>query len=216
MIIKDEIKYNKNLIAIITGLLLSDGHLFTKKNCTNSNYIISFTFKIYDKKKNNDVIPFNNWLKFKILREVCTLIKLNFYPYIKLIKITFSFKNLELFTQLYKLFYINENNKFKKVIPNIKFLNLYFTEESLAFMIMGDGYWDSNSKTIYICSKYFSLVYLNVLIFILRNKFNLVLTTKKRGLGYCLRFSSRGLNLKNLRDLVKPYFHEFMLYKLGL
>lgn len=216
MIIKDLVKYNKNLISIITGLLLSNGHLSNNRNYTNSNYRMSFTFKIFDKKYNKDMMSFSNWLKFEILKEVSTLSELNLYPKIKPTKIIFNTRNLKLFTKLYQFFYIYQDNKYRKTIPNINFLNLYFTEESLAFMIMSDGYWDNDSKTIYICSECFSLYEVNILVFILRNKFKLVLTTKKRGLGYRLRFSSRGLNLKNLRYLVKPYFNELMLYKLGL
>jgi len=101
----------------------------------------------------------------------------------------------------------------KKTIPND--LYKYFTEVSLAFMIMGDGYWDNSSKTVVICTECFTLSEIHILLYILRTKFGLVVTTIKRDSGFRLRFSSRGLNLKLLRSLVSSHFHPSMLYKLG-
>ena len=87
---------------------------------------------------------------------------------------------------------------------------------SLAFCLMGDGYWDNDSNTIYICTECFKLEEIHILLNILRNKFGLIASLKKRNNGFRIRFSSRGNNIKHLRSLVQSHFHSSMLYKLGL
>lgn len=93
---------------------------------------------------------------------------------------------------------------------------MLFTDISLAFFIMGDGYWDNDSKTILICTESFTLDEVQFIIEILRKNFNLIATLKKRGVNYRLRFSSKENNLNLLRSLVLPHMHSQMLYKLGV
>jgi hypothetical protein len=176
---------------------------------------MAFTFKIKNKEEQS-MMGFNNWLKFEILKEICTDKALNLYPKENPTQCTFNTKSLPLFTEIYTLFYIKKNDKILKIIPNNKFLEEYFTGQSLAFMLMGDGYWDNTNKTIYICTECFSLEDVNRLLFILRHKLKLIASTKKCKNNFRIRFSSKELNLRLLRNIVKPYFHPIMLYKLGL
>jgi len=74
---------------------------------------------------------------------------------------------------------------------------------------MGDGYWLNAEGTLFLCSENFTLEDIQTLLHILRIKFQLVVTTKKRGQGFRLRFSSRELNLRKLRALVQPHVHPF-------
>lgn len=55
-----------------------------------------------------------------------------------------------------------------------------------------------------------------MLIDILKNKYNLVATMKKRGLNYRLRTGRARNNIDNLINLVIPYIHSQMLYKLNM
>ena len=88
---------------------------------------------------------------------------------------------------------------------------------SLAHSIMGDGYWEKDSKTIFICTENFRKEDVERFILFLKIKFNLFATTKKRNQkGYRIRFSSKKDNLENLRKLVLPYMHSNMTYKLGI
>ena len=80
---------------------------------------------------------------------------------------------------------------------------------------MGDGYWDNESKTIYICTECFTLKEVHILLNILRNKFKLVATLKKRNKGYRIRFSRRELNLKTLINFISPHFHPSMFSQFG-
>ena len=126
---------NLYLIAILVGLLLSDGHIKTNKLYPNANYRMCFTFKIWDRENNVDMMPFNIWLKFEILSDICTMKELNLWPKKKPTQCTFNTKNLKLFNEIYHLFYKINNHKIIKMIPSILFLDKYFTEQSLAFLL---------------------------------------------------------------------------------
>lgn len=206
--------YHNELIEIILGLILSSGYINLIK--FNSNYKMEFTFNIINKKGKN-IIDFYKWLQFTILKDILTTIPLNLYPKCKPTIFIFNLNSLPFLTELYNLFFcINNQNKKIKIIPDNKFLNLYFTPRALAFMLMGDGYWDNDHKTVYICTESFTLNDLHRLIFILRHKYHLILSTSKCKDNFRIRFSSKELNIRLLRTLVLPYFHPILLYKLGL
>ena len=193
--IKDErdkliTQYQKEAII---GLLLSDGYI--------SGKIMSFTFRSKD-------LNFIRWLKFDILGSICSKLEPNSYPKLNPTQYTFKTLSFNYLENLRLKWYIP-----KKTIPND--LYKYFTEVSLAFMIMEDGYWDNTNNTVIICTECFTLEEIHILLYILRTKFKLVVTTTKRNKGFRLRFSSKNLNLKLLRSLVIPHFHPSMLYKLG-
>jgi hypothetical protein len=179
---------------VIIGLLLSDGYI--------ENKMLKFTFKA-------DHLSFIRWLKFEILGSICSKNEPNPYPKINPTQYTFGSLSFNFLEELRLKWYTP-----KKSIP----LDLYndFTEVSLAFMLMGDGYWDNGNKTVYICTECFTLDEINLLLYILRNKFGLIVTIRKRNDGFRIRFSSKEPNLKLLRSLVISHFHPIMIYKLGL
>lgn len=181
----------------ILGQLLSDGYI------SKTYSRLEFTFKA-------DVWEFCNWLKFDIQGNISTLTYPTPYPKDNPKQYWFSTKVHPYFKELRKEFYINN----LKIIPS----NLFhqFTEVSLAFLIMGDGYWDNDSKTVYICTECFTLEEVHIQLNVLRYKYKLVASLKKRNNGFRIRFSSRGNNLLLLRNLVTPHLHKSMLYKLGL
>ncbi len=200
----------------ITGLLLGDGHMRNsnyQKRLTG-NFRLEFTFKA-------SVYEFICWLKFEVLKGLCTETKPCPYPKENPTQYNFQSKTNPFFTELHKIWYSYDelNNKYLKIVPNDRFLNLYFNEVSLAHCIMGDGYYDNNSKTIIICTECFTYDDVIRLINFLEVKYGLIATAQKRklkeGIGYRIRFSSKGENLDNLRKLIKPHMHPLMLYKLG-
>lgn len=137
-------------------------------------------------------------------------------------------------TDLKSLWYVESNNALTlktsslvrtKVLPDNTYLNSFFTEVSLAFLIMGDGYWENDSNTVFICTDNFTLDEVQRLIGFLEQRFGLKCTVKKRSrndndskvtkVSYRIRFSSVAVNLNLLKSLVVPYMHPSMLYKLG-
>lgn len=191
---------------VIIGLLLSDGYLSKISNKYTSR--LEFTFK-------KDHLDFIIWLKLEILGSLCTKTLPTPYPKENPTQYWFGSKKLKALGLLYNDWYIIDNNKKKKIIP--KDLINEFTEVSLAYMLMGDGFWDNNQKTIVICSECFTLNEIHILLFILRHKFNLIVSFNKRyDIGFRIRFSSKSNNIQLIRNLTSKYFHPIMLYKLGL
>ncbi len=179
-----------------------------------------------------DVLEFIKWLKFEVLKELCTDSDLTPYPKALPTQYWFASKSMPYLTNLKSLWYVESNNiltlKTKslariKVLPDDTYLSNYFTEVALAFLIMGDGYWENDSNTVFICTDNFSLDEVKRLISFLEMRFSLKCTVKKRTKNtgntimvyYRIRFSSTTVNLNLLKSLVVPHMHPSMLYKLG-
>ena len=120
------------------------------------------------------------------------------------------------FTELRSIWYVvnaNANANAKaimvpnlglKVLPSLNYLNQFFTEVSLAHAIMGDGYWERDGQTVFICTDNFSFDEIQIFILFLYSRFGLKATSKKRGACYRVRFSSANKNQSLLRSLVTP------------
>lgn len=118
----------------------------------------------------------------------------------------FTTLSLPLFTQYYNLFYIDK----KKVVPaNIMDL---MDPIALAFWIMCDGYKHNTGVTL--ATNAFSISENELLINALNQKFGFS----------CWRINDHGLpsifipntDLSNLQNLVSPYMHPTMVYKIHL
>jgi hypothetical protein len=113
------------------------------------------------------------------------------------------------------LFYLNGIKKISSEIMN------YLTPMSIAFLIMECGRWLSVSKSVRISTNKFTLQEVELLRDTFKAKFNLDCTiqilTKKGGKipkdKYSLYIKVSSVPL--LRELVLPYMHSSMLYKLG-
>lgn len=86
---------------------------------------------------------------------------------------------------------------------------------------MGDGFWDTTSKTVVICTDNFTLKEVELLISVLNEKFGLISTVQKRTKAnkevcWRIRFSGKSENIEKLKNLVKYYFIPTMLYKLNI
>lgn len=179
----------------IDGLMLSDGHAQKKR--------LKFTFKAGQ-------LTFTKWLKFEVLGNLSTENPPTPYPPAPKVATQYWFG-----TKVHPYFENREKNWYnmgRKVLPK----DIKITPVTLAFLIMGDGYWENDSKTIFICSENFTLEEVKHLIDLLRRDLKRMATTKKRGNNYRIRFSSRGKNLVLVRELVAPFMHPDMMYKLGI
>jgi len=115
-----------------------------------------------------------------------------------------------------KLFYVNGIKMISTETMN------YLTPMSIAYLLMDDGAWVSGSKSVRISTNTFNLQEVELLRYTFKAKFNLdckiQLLTKK---GLILPKDKYSLYIKvsslpRLRELVLPYMHSSMLYKLGL
>jgi LAGLIDADG DNA endonuclease family protein len=141
----------------ITGNMLGDGSIsLSKINKGEGKY--SMTMVVYSLNNVNNLNE-NIYSQF-------TNTNLYAYPNIllpqhkgkEITQYHFKTKTHPLFTALHSLWYKwdNENNKFIKIVP----LNIseIFSEISLAYWIMDDGYFDSygRTKTVLLCTESFT------------------------------------------------------------
>ena len=129
---------------------------------------------------------------------------------------TYSFSSLN---WLYDIFYKDGVKILSSEIEK------YFTALSLAVLIMDDGGWVKTSKSLRISVNAFTLVEVELLVHLLKEKFGLDCTIQKRSkpkgdLNYVYKekyniyFLVKSVPL--LQTLVKPYMHPSMYYKIGL
>jgi hypothetical protein len=123
---------------------------------------------------------------------------------------------LPIFTALYPKWYLinTVTGKPVKIVP--QYLEEALSGATLAFWIMGDGYWESDAQTTLLCTESFTEAEVDFLIRILKDRLDLVATKKKRGDNYRIRFSSIKGNIDRLRSLTLEHMHPSMVYKLGI
>lgn len=211
--------HNLEVISVLVGCLLGDAYAVkSKKNIPGTK------FRFKQSGRHKDYLFF--LYKFFYDRGYCTnsgpreyrtvLIKAGtkksktYYGY-EFDIFTFSSLNW-----LYDLFYLKGNKIISSEIMK------YLTPMSIAFLIMDDGGWVSGSKSVRIATNNFTLQEVELLRKTFKTKFNLDCTiqllTKKGGNTPKDKYSLyiKVSSLPRLRELVLPYMHSSMLYKLGL
>ena len=109
---------------------------------------------------------------------------------------------------MYDAFY---PNKTRKVIPD--FINIYLTPLALAVWMMDDG-TSLKNKGFKFSTNSFTLKEVQNLASVLKTKYNLDTTIHKSGLNNQYNIYVPKTSFIILREIVKPYFHPTMLYKL--
>ena len=118
---------------------------------------------------------------------------------------TFTFRS---FNWIHDMFY----HKGKKVIkPQIE---NYITPLSLAILISDDGCWAKPG--VRIATNCFSLTEVELLVKILKNKFNLDCTIQLLKISSNYSIYIKSSSIPTLREILLPYIHSSMKYKLGL
>lgn len=165
----------------LVGELLGDGHLrFNKKGIDgkpkpNTNAQLAMTLKSKE---------YVDYLWQEVYKPICSNTPPHPWPNPKtgkpVTQYHFASKALMSLSEIHSQWYIwsDKLNKFIKIVPsNIGDL---LTPLGLAHWIMGDGYWDNTSKTIVICTDNFTLSEVELLITVLKSKFNLTATVQRR------------------------------------
>lgn len=204
-------------LQTITGNMLGDGSISLSKNNRGEGKF-SMTMDVYS-------LNYLHHLNDNIYSQF-TNTKFYAYPNIllpqhrgkEITQYHFKTKVHPLFTALHSLWYKwdNEKNKFIKIVP----LNIseIFSEVSLAYWIMDDGYFDSygRTKTVLLCTESFTkdeCIILQSLLLKLNIKSTLKIRNKINN-RYRIRISKTSMD--RVISLVKPYIHKDFLYKIGL
>ena len=123
-------------------------------------------------------------------------------------RITFQTYSLPCFNEFHNLFY---PAGFKTVPSNIGDL---LTPAGLAYLIQDDGNFSKSHGTVSISTNSFSESEVDSLISVLTNKFELACRKERSGADF--KIVIKKCSVVKLREIVSPYFHITMLYKLGL
>nr|YP_009926598.1 hypothetical protein [Wolfiporia cocos]QNH92656.1 hypothetical protein [Wolfiporia cocos] len=210
------------VVEALVGELLADGHLgFTHKGedgkpKPTTNALFAMTLK---SKK------FVHYLWQEVYKPICTNTPPRPWPNPKTGKpvrqYAFSSRCLASLSQIHNQWYVWSNtlNTFIKIVPSN--IGELLTPMGLAHWIMGDGYRNKADKTIEICTDNFTFSEVEFLINVLKDKFDLVATPKKRiqankKVCWRIRFSGKPENISKLISLVRPHFIPSMLYKLNI
>lgn len=120
--------------------------------------------------------------------------------------LNFWTKTLPMLNDFYNIFYINKI----KVVPNDLLL---LTPIALAHWIMQDGS-RGTSRGLYICTDSFTLNEVKHLVDYLNNNYKLKCSIHKANKNYRIYILAK--SVKTVKDIILPYMHDSMLYKLGI
>lgn len=197
--------HNIDVISILVGLLLGDGYLNNrsgegarmaiKQSITHKEYLFSLYEFFYNRGYCTSLLP----------RLYTRSIKGKDKNYYGFEFNTFTFRSL---VWLHTLFY----KKGKKVIPsNISEL---LTPLALAIWISDDGGWVGSG--VRIAANSFTLEEIQLLSEVLKTKFDLDCTIQNISIENKYAIYIKKISILKLRNLISPYLHETMYYKLGL
>lgn len=120
----------------------------------------------------------------------------------------FNTCSLPCLLELYNLFYPEG----KKVVPET--IGDLLTPIGLAYWIADDGSFNKTNHAVVLHTQGFSLKEVELLIKVLKNKFNLKCAINKSGANFIIRISSKSLPI--LQDLLKNIMPSMMKHKIGL
>jgi len=201
--------YNEYSIDVIkevlVGSILGDGTIEIGERNTNAR------FKMLQSVKNEHYL----FMLFGFFSQFCLSAP---YLYSNLDKRTnkvysnWSFKSraLPLFTEFLHLFYKDGI----KIIPSTIFHLL--TPLALAHWLIQDGSFNKASGGCTLCTDSFTEEEVRILIGVLSTKYNLHCSLQKAPNKGQFRIYIFKRSMPTLRNLVLPFFHSSMLYKLGL
>ena len=197
----------------LIGLLLSDGGLERSSETSNVRLNVSMSMHNFPY-----VFHLYNLFEPYIDNDI-NILDINLKDKNKLTKIytTVRFKTISMLQLSYyfKIFYVKNSltNKWKKIVP-IE-LKSNFSPISLAHLIKGDGNYLKERNIVRIYTNSFIKNDVLLLFNILKRNLNICnKVIHDRNDQYIIIIEKGSIN--NLRDIVLPYMHPFMFYKLGI
>jgi len=210
--------HNIDLLSVLIGSLLGDGHM--EKDGNGSR------FSFYQSKNHGEYLLWLHKRLFELgyCKKELPLIqtrldyKGELYYFYRFRTFTYSS-----FNWIHSAFYVNG----RKVLPS--FIKEYLSAETLAIWIMDDGTLQPSSRLsstqpktknrgLKFCSHNFILTECQFMQEILKEKFDLDTTLHKISKTVPLQYNIyvQKSSMDKLKKIVKPFIHETMLYKIGL
>lgn len=204
--------HNIDILSILIGSLLGDGSMEKSVNGSrfvfyqakvNGEYLLWLHQVISHLGYANNTIPKIYSRKGSVLTSIGHAeLEIKYYYRFR----TFTFYS---FDWIYYAFY---PNKTRKVIPKI--IDAYLTPLALAVWMMDDGTSFKN-KGFKFSTNSFTLEEIHYLASVLKTKYNLDITIHKSGLSNQYNIYVSKARFVVLREIVRPYFHPTMLYKIS-
>lgn len=185
--------------SVVIGMLLSDGWLTFSNSC-NTNARLGFS-----QSESNSMYV---WYVFTILSPYCfsyPVYRVRKYQGKLLYTLQFFTRALSGFTELHSLFY----PKGVKLIP--KDIYSLLTPVALAHLIMGDG--AARKHGLILCTDSYTIFDIVRLMNVLMIKSRLDCTLRHHT-STQLRIYIKEGSMPTLRNIVRPYIFESMLYKI--
>jgi len=196
--------YSSEIISQIIGHMLGDGSLSMTWSSKNSYFVFTQGFLKFK----------YTWFVFNKLSFLCkSMPRLgksirNGKTYYFLQVYTRSYPFLK---EIYNLFYIkNPSNKIIKVVP--KEIYYWLNPISLAYWTMDDGAATTSGSGFYLHTKGFSFMDVYNLAGIIHYKFDIICSVQNHDNRPVLYIRAKYKN--RYIEIIRPYFHESMLYKL--
>ena len=198
--------HNEDVLSVIIGSLLGDGYankrsgegirICYRQSIIHKEYLFWLYNFFYSRGYTSNLQP------RQYTRTIKNIPEKKYYGFEFN---TFTFRSLN---WIHKLFYKNG----KKIIPlNI---NEYLTPLALAVWIMDDGCWTHYG--IRIATNSFQFKEIEILRKALKSKYNLETTIQKLSNKNLYSLYIKKESVNDIRDLLLPYMHSSMLYKLGI
>lgn len=199
--------HNKDVISVIIGSLLGDAYgnkrfvegtrICYRQSIIHKEYLF-WLYQFFNNRgycSNLEPRIYTGSLKIKGIEKKYSGYEFN----------TYTFRS---FDWIYKMFYKNG----KKIIHSN--LGNYLTPLALAIWISDDGCW-VNSGVRISCNA-FTLIEVKLLIKILNKNFGLICNVQNIYIlnKYSIYIQSK--SIPKLREIIAPFIHNSMLYKLGL
>ncbi len=198
--------HNEDVYSVITGSLLGDGYannrsgegvrICYRQSIRHKEYLFWLYNFFYNRGYTSNLQPrqYTRTIKSKE-GKVYYGFEFN----------TFTFRS---FSSIYKSFYKNG----KKVIPSN--IYEYLTPLALAVWLMDDGGWANYG--IRIATNSFKLQEVELLNNVIKSKYNLETTIQNIWIENQYSIYIKKQSVNNLKNIVGPYMHSSMLYKLGI
>lgn len=205
--------HNINILSILIGSLLGDGHMEKDKKGLGTR------FAFYQEKSNPEYLLYLHnkisslgYAKYEIPQIHSKLNNKKEFRYYYRFR-TFTYTS---FNWIYESFYKLDlyDNKLRKIVP-YELLKEYFNYEILAIWLQDDGSIYKN-KGIKFSTNSFTLKEIKSLILILECKFNIKSTIHKTGVINQYNIYIPKKYISNLIPKLLPYIHPSMYYKLGV
>lgn len=205
---KSKLSLNKTQKEVIIGTLLGDASI--SLNSGKPIYSIKFEQSIKHKGYVEDLYKlFEPYVGTSPTERFSDTVNTK-------LAIWFRTYNHDHFKFYYDLFYdikidINGNNKGIKKVP--KNIQHYLTDRAVAYWFMDDGSYNDNDgeRDFLFHTQGFEKSDVEILIAALKNKFNIIASTRKDG-KYIVLAIKRS-STPTLLNLIKPYIHPDFFYK---